>query len=81
MLGALSVEGRGQLAAVALALSTAIAGISVEWRLELCAESIAPSKGCAQLHAVCILTMLILVVGEGAQAGGRNFGSSFSGPM
>ncbi len=33
--------------------------MSVEWRLELCAESIAPSRICAQLQLTCILTMLV----------------------
>src|SRR5204862_6255800 len=44
----------------------------VEWRLELCAESIVPSSTCAQLHAACILTIAYLMPGFGAQAGGSN---------
>src|SRR5688572_10284081 len=58
--GALSFDGRGQLVCVAFAPSTCAAGISVECKLELCAESIEPSSTCAQLHAACIFTIEML---------------------
>ena len=79
--GDLSVDGRGQTVSVALAPSTGADGMSVECRLELCAELIAPSTTCAQLHLICIFTMLIRVVGVGAQVGVSNAGRSAAGPI
>src|SRR5690348_1659857 len=79
--GALSVDGRGHAVAVALALSTRAGGMSVEWRLELCAESIAPSSTCAQLQRTFILTMLVRMSSVGAHAGGANGGQVSGGPM
>jgi len=76
-----AVDGRGQLCSVALALSTCIAGMLLECSVELCAESIDPSSTCAQLQAVCIFTMLIRVDGEGAQAGGAQFGMDSRAPI
>src|SRR5690349_16943396 len=55
--------------------------MSVECRLELCAESIAPSRICAQLQGTLILTIATLVSSVGAHAGGSNSGISSGGPM
>ena len=59
---------------------TSAAGIFVECRLEECAESIEPSSTWAQLQAACIFTMLIFVVGDGAQAGGWNAATASADP-
>lgn len=77
----MSVEGLGHAVSVAFAPSTAIAGMTDEWRLELCAELIEPSSTCAQLHAVCILTMLMRVAALGAQAGGSKARIDSAGPI
>jgi len=53
----LSVEGRSQLVAVALALSTRAGTMSEECREEECAESICPSVICAQLQGILIFRM------------------------
>ena len=55
--------------------------MSVECRLELCAESIAPSRICAQLHGTWTLTMDTLVCAVGAKAGGSNSGISPALPI
>ena len=55
--------------------------MSVACRLELCAESIAPSSTCAQLQLMCILTMLVRRPGVGAQAGGRNGAGAAGSPI
>ena len=55
--------------------------MSVECRLELCAESIAPSRICAQLQLTMILTIATLLSGVGANAGASNSGISSAGPM
>ena len=77
----MSVEGRGHAVSVALAPSTRAGGMSVECRLELCAESIAPSRICAQLQSTCTFTMLTRVSRPGANAGGSNAGMDSRGPM
>ena len=81
MRGALSTEGRSHAVSVAVEPSTLAAGILVECRLELCAESIEPSSTCAQLQAACILTMLVLVVALGAHAGGCSSRIWSAGPI
>jgi len=55
--------------------------MSVECRLELCAESIAPSSTCAQLQRTCIFTMLVRTLGMGAHAGGSNSRMRSGGPI
>jgi hypothetical protein len=51
-----------------------------ECKLEEWAESIEPSSTCAQLQAAWIFTMLILVAGDGAQAGGWNGATASADP-
>ena len=77
----MSVDGRSQAVPVAVEPSTSPAGMLVECRLELCAESIEPSSTCAQLHAACIFTTAYLMPGSGAQAGGSNSRISSFGPI
>ena len=72
MRGALSVEGRSQLLAVASAPATRAGTMSDECRLELCAESIAPSRICAQLHGTMALAIVTRVSFVGAHGGGTN---------
>src|SRR4051812_5366382 len=72
MRGALSSEGLSHVLSVAVAPSTSAAGMFVECRLELWAESIEPSSTCAQLQCVHILTIAYGMPGCGAQAGGWN---------
>src|ERR1044071_2157938 len=81
MRGALSVEGRSQVLSVALAASTLAGTMSEECRLEECAESIWPSRICAQLQGTWIFTIAHLLVGVGAKAGGSNSGMVSGGPM
>src|SRR4029079_17295452 len=80
-LGALSVDGRSHSPSVAPALATWAGTMSVECRLELCAESTAPSSTCAQLQSTWILTMLVRTAGEGAHAGGSKSRISPGGPI
>jgi hypothetical protein len=55
--------------------------MSDECRLELCAESIAPSRTCAQLHGSTTLAIVTRVSAVGAQGGGTNGGLRLpSGP-
>src|SRR5690606_8694916 len=79
--GALSVEGRSQFFSVASALPTRAGTKSDECRLELCAESMAPSSIWAQLHGISTLAMLTLVSALGAHGGGVNSGASSCEPM
>jgi hypothetical protein len=57
----LSVDGRSHVLSVASALATRAGTMSEEWRLELCAESMAPSRTCAQLHGTIALATLTRV--------------------
>ena len=50
-------------------------------RNEECAESICPSRICAQLQAMLIFTMLTRVSSVGAKAGGSNSGMLSAGPI
>ena len=70
--GARSVDGRSHSLDVADAASTCAGTMSVECSVELCAESMAPSSTCAQLHRTCTLTMLVRTFALGAHAGGSN---------
>ena len=79
--GALSVEGRSQFCSVAFALSTCAGTMSEECRLEECAESIWPSRICAQLQRTRTLVAETRASGVGANAGGSNSGISSAGPM
>src|SRR5829696_4124567 len=81
MRGALSFDGRTHAVPVAVEPSTSPAGMLVECRLELCAESIEPSSTCAQLHAACIFTMAYVMPGTGAHAGGSNARICSFGPI
>jgi hypothetical protein len=81
MRGALSVEGRSQVVSVALAASTLAGTMSEECRLEECAESIWPSRICAQLHGTWIFTVDTRAFAVGANAGGSNAGMVSAGPM
>ena len=54
--------------------------MSEECRLELWAESIAPSSTCAQLQGTWILAMLTRASAVGAQGGGVNGATSSAGP-
>src|SRR5436309_228745 len=81
MRGALSFEGRNHASSVAVEpYTSSAAGMLVECRLELCAESIDPSSTCAQLHAACIFTTAYWMPGAGAHAGGSNSRILSSGP-
>jgi hypothetical protein len=80
-LGALSVDGRNHSPSVAPALATCAGTMSVECRLELCAESIAPSSTCAQLQPTWILKMLVRTAAEGAPAGGSKSRIWSGGPI
>ena len=80
MRGILSVDGRSQVFAVALPVATRAGSMSEECRLELCAESIAPSRICAQLHGITALAMLTCTSALGAQAGGTKAGIASFGP-
>src|SRR4051812_11925768 len=79
--GALSVEGRSQFCSVALALSTCAGTMSDECRLDECAESICPSKICAQLQRTRTFVAETRACGVGANAGGSTSGISSAGPM
>src|SRR3954462_12250961 len=79
--GALSVDGRSHVFSVASALPTRAGTMSEECRLELCAESIAPSSICAQLHGTITFATVTRVCAVGANAGGRNSGTLSAGPM
>ena len=79
--GALSVDGRSQFASVAFAPSTCAGTMSDECRLEECAESICPSRICAQLQRTRTLVALTRASGVGAKAGGSNSRISSAGPM
>src|SRR5690606_21326540 len=79
--GALSVEGRSQFLSVASAPPTRAGTKSDECRLELCAESIAPSRICAQLQGMITFAMLTLVSAVGAHGAGAKGGMSSCGPM
>src|SRR5690606_21299439 len=72
--GALSVDGRNHIESVASALSTLAGTISDECKLELWAESIAPSKMCAQLHGSTTFAIETRASARGAQGGGVNSG-------
>ena len=74
MRGDLSVEGRNHWVSVALAPSTRAGTMSEECKLELWAESICPSKICAQLHGMMILATAKRDSALGAQGGGVNSG-------
>src|SRR3954451_18705310 len=54
--------------------------MSEECKLELCAESMAPSRTWAQLHGTSTLAMLTRTSAVGAHAGGENAGNESSGP-
>jgi hypothetical protein len=78
----LSTEGRSQAESVAVEPYTlSAAGMLVECKVELCAESIEPSSTCAQLQAACILTTAVRQPGCGAQAGGSNGVMASRGPI
>ena len=81
MRGALSVEGRNQLVSVALAESTRAGTMSDECRLELCAESMAPSRIWAQLQGTITLAIVTRASAVGAQDGGTKGGCVSIGPM
>ncbi len=81
MRGALSVDGRSHIESVAFALSTRAGTMSDECRLELCAESIAPSRICAQLQGTTVFAMLTRASAVGAHAGGVNAGIVSAGPI
>src|SRR5690348_3362622 len=55
--------------------------ISETCSVELWAESMAPSRICAQLQFTTTLPMLIFVSGEGWNTGGSNGGISSAGPI
>src|SRR3954447_24561591 len=79
--GALSVEGRSQFASVAFALSTCAGTMSEECKLDECAESICPSRICAQLQRTRTFVAETRASGVGANAGGSNAAISSAEPM
>ena len=81
MRGALSVEGRNQFSLLALAPFTRAGTMSDECKLELCAESIWPSKICAQLAGMMILAMDTCTSSVGAQRGGTKGVMVSGGPI
>ena len=61
-----------------MAPSTRAGGMSVEYRLELWAESMAPSRIWAQFASTWTFTMETRAVGVGANAGASNFSGTKS---
>ena len=61
----MSVDGRYHIVDVAFALSTFAGSMSDECSVELCAESIAPSRICAQLHGMIAFAIDTFVVAAG----------------
>jgi hypothetical protein len=55
--------------------------MSDECRLDEWAESIWPSRICAQLQRTRTLVALTRAPGVGAKAGGANYGISSAGPL
>ena len=80
MRGALSVDGRNQLVSVAWPPATRAGTMSDECRLELWAESIAPSRICAQLQGTITLAIETRAFSCGAQGGGTNSATWSAGP-
>ncbi len=77
----MSVDGRSHTDDVAFALSTRAGVMSDECSDELCAESMAPSRTCAQLQSITNLTIESFAFSLGANGGGVNAGIVSRGPM